>query len=595
MSGWEEVKPMSESFIEVKSSPSSFAQPGSTAGDMATSQMGPDSMGSFIEVGLEKEPSKQGSEQGPADDNSGAGDAGRTGAEKASEAGGEVGKPPEAAVDENRATASAGQLTSTVQRERSNTDEVQSLPSEDTVSSGEAPSFEQINGSDDATSLAGSEGVEGAEHHPDVRFMPLTGQSQQMVESLQSFEQVSMDSSGVKMSAESGDSLPSFEKLSGAEEAMSMSRVDSSIVVIPESSEGVSQSSETRQAEEQTEGGERSKKGEAEKKESEEEPENKEKSEGIPEMDETPVAEAFKPLVPEETPAVEKPQAQGEPQAPSQSDVEEQPAQAPSQTDAEEKPPRAPRPLSEGEGSEAFQSFEMLQKKGLGGTGGSQEYYSSDSLQSFATATTSSGRQDFYSPISSPPTVDSSFDNTSFKSFDDSTSYDTEASEDLTFYDVNASGRKTPQSPQDRTPTNSPAPQEMGGGDAEFAKTPSTEVSSGMESSVIMAETPAQEGARGDETLQQQEQTAGETAPAPSASEKEDSPSESRMLPIDRDKMTDAILQAQNDPGSMEIGQLQVLVELLKQDDRTLLNTTLQCLIKASAFTINVVSISFVM
>jgi hypothetical protein len=67
-------------------------------------------------------------------------------------------------------------------------------------------------------------------------------------------------------------------------------------------------------------------------------------------------------------------------------------------------------------------------------------------------------------------------------------------------------------------------------------------------------------------------------------------PSSIRALAVPRDKMTEAIMQAQSNPWQLEIGQLQVLVELLKQDDPRLLNTAIQCIIQATAFTINVVS-----
>ena len=83
-----------------------------------------------------------------------------------------------------------------------------------------------------------------------------------------------------------------------------------------------------------------------------------------------------------------------------------------------------------------------------------EEYYSTESLQSLATSnmTSSSSRSlDFFSPAQSPRDMEYfSADNMSFKSFNDS-----HDSEELSFYDTEDAGVKTPQ---DRTPTNTPIP-----------------------------------------------------------------------------------------------------------------------------------------
>ena len=353
-----------------------------------------------------------------------------------------------------------------------------------------------------------------------------------MAGGLQSAEQVGSEGLSEK-AAGNGDSLPSFEQISEMDSSGSVNPNESSIVVIKEQSGETDQTTDTQGAEEESQH------------------QTEEKAQ----------------------PEVEK----------SKEDVKL----------------KRTRPLSTGDSSESLPSSELAKKS----QGGSKEFYSSESLHSLATSASGSGsgsgRQDFYTPISSPATVDSSTDNVSFRSFDDS-----EVSEELTFYDLEASGRVTPQTPQDRTPTNTPVSQETGGRDAKSAEMQGEDTpSSRTEESLITDKTPkpSQEGGgdeglkgQGDLSAKSQQQTDGEQAVSKTSPETESGgngkPAQRSMLNIDKDKMTEAILQAQSHPDKMEIGHLQILVELLKQDDWMLLSTTLQCLISATAFTINVVS-----
>lgn len=505
LSSWEEVKPMSESFLEVKLP----SEQQSAAGDMVTSQMGQDTLGSFMELSLGKESFK---------DSSGAGDshshAVSESKEQAETGGGEV------QVEDDQNVTSGN-----VQKESIVTDDIQSLQSDDT-SNGETHSFENINSGDEATSLAGPQGGESGENHLKINFHVPSTQQEQMAVSAQSTEQLGVEGLGEK-TAGTNDSLPSFEQISETDSSASLNPNERSIVVIEKPAEENSQSRETMRAQE------------------------------VPQTEEK-----------------------------TQSEVEKSKGRMKSKTT---------RPLSAGDCSENLPSFEV-EKKTSGGS--REEFYSSESLHSLATSTSSGSKQDFYSPISSPATVDSSTDNVSFLSCDES-----EASEDLTFYDLEASGRVTPPTPQDRTPTNTPVSHEFEGQDAESVEILGEEMSSSrMEESVVMDKTPKPNQAGEDEGLkgranlatesQQQaddEQVVPETSPAAGGGGKEKTVRRS-LLNIDKDKMTEAILRAQAHPDHLEIGHLQILVELLKQDDWTLLNTTLECIISATAFTINVVS-----
>ncbi|KAL8621158.1 hypothetical protein ACOMHN_004829 [Nucella lapillus] len=602
MAGWEDVKAVSmdTSFLEVKPPLPQSVSAGAAAagGEMTTSQMGPDSMGSFTEV----------SHKEGLDEQGGKGDSSAAAEDKS----GQSATVPASRTGES-VNPAEGEVNLASQKEKATADDVQSLQSEDT-SSGEAASFEQINGSDDARSL-GDNNAEGGEHLPDFSF----GSPQQQAAggSLQSFEKISMGSSGLKTST-AGDPFPSFEQIKEEGGPGSLKSTDSSIVVIPDSLDGSLQGQQASQGEKEKDSAITPKSEQTQEKEpviEEIEPQSAQKTESKP-------AEA----VPSESGA-------GDTQPQPQAQAQTQP-----QTQAQTQSPQKEPASAEGEGGGSLQSFEVVQGKGLEEV---QQYYSSESLQSFATAVSGSGssKQDFYSPISSPPTFDSSFDDTSFKSFDD-TANDTEASEELSFYDVEASGKQSPLSPQDRTPTNTPVPQKIGGGDAQsvmktFAGETSMEMSDSvvmagrkeeenesksdstkdseaedeieMSESVVMVNTKEGRELKSESTKDSEAKDVPETSPTakpegeekkeesvkssaakPEEGEKSAEPARIPMLNIDRDKMTEAILQAQNGPDKLEIGHLQVLVELLKRDDWTLLNTTLQCLLRATAFTINV-------
>ena len=512
LSSWEEVKPMSESFTEVKLPTDDTAEQQSAAGDTVTSQMGGDPMGSFTELGLSRDSWK---------DDAGAGDRHSVAEsmEQAKMSGGE-----------SQTEGGPNGAGRNVQKESMVIDDIQSLQSDDT-SNGEAQSFENINSSDEAASLAGSHGAEGGGNDLRISFHPPDTQQEQMAGGLQSAEQGGGEGLSEK-AAGNGDSLPSFEQISEMDSSGSVNPNESTIAVIRELSGEIDQTTDTPRAE----------------KESQHQTEEKAQ------------------------PEVEIPK--------------------------EDAKPKRTRPLSTGDSSESLPSSELAKKR----QGGSkEEFYSSESLHSLATSASGSGsgRQDFYTPISSPATVDSSTDNVSFRSFDDS-----EVSEELTFYDLEASGRVTPQTPQDRTPTNTPVSQETGGRDAKSAEMQGEDMSSSRtEESLITDKTPkpGQEGGgdeglkgQGDLSAKSQQQTDGKQAVSKTLPETESGrsgkPARRSILNIDKDKMTEAILQAQAHPDELEIGHLQILVELLKQDDWMLLSTTLQCLISATAFTINVVS-----
>ncbi|XP_076448020.1 uncharacterized protein LOC143284839 [Babylonia areolata] len=528
MSGWEEVKPMDTSFTEVKSStPQTCAgMETGAAGEMsAASQTGSVLLGSFTEVSHTEgcDPESKGA---PATE-AGMGGAGLCQCEE-----GDVTLPP-------------------AHKDKASADDVQSLQSEDT-SSGEAPSFEQLNGSDDGTSLGEANNTEGGASLLDFSFVHQQQQPPPLPESLQSFEKISMSSSGLKTSTNE-DRLSSFGQAKEASAVESMKSFDSSIVVIPESLDGSLPSQQATQGAGESE--------EGKEKEAEETQEQTARE---------PVKEQMKAESSEKTEQSAGSRSESEEKVPSTPEPEETRTKTPQQREAE--------------GSGSLPSFEVISERGLAEA---KEYYSSDSLQSFSTAVSGSGssKQDFYSPVSSPPTVDSSLDNTSFRSFDDS-----EASEEMTFHDVEASGRLTPQSPQDRTPTNTPVPAELGGGDAELTKTPVEETPGGMAESSDAEEDPVKQTAAEEERPKDTDPSVSSEADrseSKTSTEAEGSGS-GGMLALDKDKVTAAILQAQNGPDKLEIGHIQILVELLKGQDWTLLNTTLQCLLRATAFTINV-------
>ncbi|KAK7102504.1 dentin sialophosphoprotein-like [Littorina saxatilis] len=497
MASWEDVQPMSASFVEVKSASNGLAESQSAGGDMVTSLMRPESLGSFTPLSFDKEFTDQASQQDFREEESVSGNGGLVAESK---------QQPQISGEDTVPSATCRDSP-----KESLTDDIQSLQSD--ASNGEVQSFEHINSSDEATSLAGSNGVDAGDNGPDI-FFQHPG-SQQLMDSTQSFEQVGVESSSLKVGGD-GESLPSFEQISEPDGAMSASMFQSTMAEIPEySQESASESKDSSQSEDN----------------------------------------------PKDTPRVEV-------RAAEEADVEK------------EQPSKRWSTLSEGDSSEMAGSFEMI-KKGLGGN--NEQFYSSESLQSFATATSgASGMQDFYSPISSPTPGGSSADNLSFKSLDDSA--DLETSEEMTFYDLESSGRTStpPSSPQDRTPTNTPISPELSGGDAESAKAPNSEtLSSRMsESLIIDDDTLGQNQGAGDPSTTKSSASSGLSKPATRP--------ENRMLNIDKDKMAEAIMQAQTHPDRLEISHLQILVELLKQDDWTLLNTAVECIIRASAFTINV-------
>lgn len=192
------------------------------------------------------------------------------------------------------------------------------------------------------------------------------------------------------------------------------------------------------------------------------------------------------------------------------------------------------------------------------------------SLEQFDGSTTSGSRQDFFS-LSNSPELGGETLLDSISSNDQREEKKRLGSQsDSTSFDMDLDFSTATESPPERTPTNTPTWEIA-------AENPADDVQQSLESS--------SDGVM--DGKEQEPQNFDAKTPTTQLTQKPQ-----WMLGIDKNKITEAIEKAQSHPDKMEIGQLQILVEMLKQEDMIMdvLDTAVQCIIRVSAFTTNVVS-----
>ena len=215
--------------------------------------------------------------------------------------------------------------------------------------------------------------------------------------------------------------------------------------------------------------------------------------------------------------------------------------------------------------------------------------HSNESLQSSTiVARENDSRLDNISGFaSSPISTDTSTENCDFHSFDASNS----ESGELPFYDVDSTNVNTPpMSPLERTLTNTPT--------MSCSKAESPLLSYSVNGSAPLCEEITVNGEDGDHTVL----PSAANLPAHLSENISNTSStglnvigydwlDTRCMTMDSGKVKEAIYQAHSEPDKLDIEQLQVLMDLLNHDDCKILDATLQGLLKATAFTTNVVSI----